>query len=61
MTGLKLEVSTESSHKKRKESLETRAVLLIFLLELQISGIAVQGIHQNNEKWWLLWELTECK
>ena len=39
------------SHRKRKDSLETRAVLLIFLLELEISGMAVQGIHQNNEKW----------
>ena len=28
--------------------METRAVLLIFLLELKISGIAVQEIHQNN-------------
>ena len=33
------------SHKKRKDSLETRAVLLIFSLELRISGVAVQGIH----------------
>ena len=42
------------SHKKRKDSLETRAVLLIFLLELEISGVAVQSIHQNSEKWRLL-------
>ena len=42
------------SHKKRKDSLETRAVLLIFLLELEISGVAVQSIHQNSEKWQLL-------
>ena len=42
------------SHKKRKDSLETRAVLLIFFLELEISGVAVQGIHQNSEKWRLL-------
>ena len=27
------------SHKKRKGSLETRAVLLIFLLKLEISGV----------------------
>ena len=39
------------SHKKRKDSLETRAVLSIFFLELEISGVAVQGIDQNSEKW----------
>ena len=38
------------SHKKRKE---TRAALLIFSLELEISMVAVQRIHQNSEKWWL--------
>ena len=43
------------SHEKRKDSLEARAVLLIFLLE--ISEKAVQSIHQNSEKWWLLWGL----
>ena len=37
------------SHKKRKDSLETRVVLLIFLLELEISGVAVQIIHQNSK------------
>ena len=37
------------SHKKRKDSLETRAVLLIFVLEFEISGVAVQSIHQNSE------------
>ena len=41
-------------HKKRKDSPETRAVLLIFWLELEISGVAVQSIHQNSEKWRLL-------
>ena len=35
------------SHKKRKDSLETRAVLLIFLLELEISGVVVQKIYQT--------------
>ena len=35
------------SHKKRKDSLERRAALLIFLLELEISGMAVQRIHQT--------------
>ena len=37
------------SHKKRKDSPETRAVLLIFFLELVISGVAVQGTYQNSE------------
>ena len=41
-------------HKKRKDSLETRAILLIFFLELTISGVAVQGIHENSGKWPLL-------
>ena len=31
------------SHKKRKDSLEPRAVPLIFLLELEMSGVAVQS------------------
>ena len=44
-----LEIDLEHSHKKRKNSLETRNVLLIFLRELEISTIAVQGIHQNGE------------
>ena len=38
------------SHKKRKDGLETRAVLLIFSLELEISGVAVRSIYQNSEK-----------
>ena len=42
------------SHKKRKDSLERWAVLLIFFLELEISGVAVQRIHQSSEKWQLL-------
>ena len=42
---------TDHSHKKRKDSLETRAVPLMFSLELEISGMAVQSIHQNSEKW----------
>ena len=41
------------NHKKRKDSLETRAVLLVFSLELEISGVAVQGIHRNSAKWQL--------
>ena len=41
-------------HKKRKSSLETRAVLLIFLLELKISWVAVERIHENSKNWWLL-------
>ena len=38
------------SHKKRKDSLERRAVLFIFLLELEISGVAIQRIHENSEE-----------
>ena len=38
------------NHKKRKDTLETRAALLVFSLELEISGVAAQGIHQNSEK-----------
>ena len=45
------------SHQKRKYSLETRAVLLIFSIELDISGMAVQRIDQNSKKWWLCGEL----
>ena len=37
------------SFKKWKDSLETRTALLIFSLELEISGVAVQSINQNSE------------
>ena len=30
--------------------LETRTVLFMFSLELEISGVVVQTIHQNNKK-----------
>ena len=40
----------QHSHKKRKDSLETRAVLLVYWLQLESSGVAVQEIHQNSEK-----------
>ena len=43
----------EHSH-KHKGSLETRAVLMIFLLEREISGVVVQSIHQSSEEWRLL-------
>ena len=43
------------SPKKWKDSQETRAILLIFSLEFEISGVAVQSIHQNSEKWRFLW------
>ena len=43
------------NHKKRNDSLETWAVLLMFLLELEISGVVVLSIHQNSEEWWLVW------
>ena len=41
---------TVHNHKKRKDSLENRAVLLISL-ELEISEVALQRIHQNRKKW----------
>ena len=41
------------SHEKQKDSLERWTARLIFLIELEISGVAVQGIHQNSKKWWL--------
>ena len=50
-----------NSHKKRKDSQETWVVLLIFSLELEISGVAVQSIHQNSEKWWLLGGIAKWK
>ena len=37
----------KNSHKKRKGSLETRTVFLIFSFELEISGVAVQRIHKK--------------
>ena len=40
----------QHSHKKRTDCLKTRAVLLMFWLELEISGVAIQEIHQKNEK-----------
>ena len=49
------------NHKKREDILETRVVLLIFLLELEISGVAVQGIHRNSEKLQLLLGTAQLK
>ena len=37
------------SHMKLKDSLKTQVVLLIFSLELEISGVAVQSIHQSSK------------
>ena len=37
------------SHEKRKCSLETQTTLLIFSLELETSGLAVQSVHQNRK------------
>ena len=37
------------SHKKQKDSLETRAVLLIFSFELEIFGVAVQRNRKNGD------------
>ena len=50
----KITIQYQHSHKKLKDSLKTRAVLLTFLLELEMSGVAVQGIHQNSGKCRLL-------
>ena len=36
-------------HKKRKDSLEARVVLLIFSLKLEISGVVVQRIHLKSK------------
>ena len=38
------------SHKKRKDILETRAVMLILSLKLEIYGVTVHSTHQNSEK-----------
>ena len=35
---------------KRNRKMETWAVLLIFLLELEISGVAVQSIYKGSKK-----------
>ena len=47
-------IFSKHNHKKRKDSPKTRAVLLIFLLEIEISGVAIQKILQNIKKWLLL-------
>ena len=38
------------NHKKRKDSLETRDVLLIFLFEHETSVVAVHRIRQNSKE-----------
>ena len=43
--------ASNHSHKKRKDSLETWFVLLIFSLELEISEVAMQSIRQDSKKW----------
>ena len=45
----------KDSHKKRKDSLETRAVMLTFLLELELSGVAVYIKTAKNGDF--CWEL----
>ena len=44
MSKLYFNISWES-HEKRKDSLETCTLLSIFLLELEMSGVAMQSIH----------------
>ena len=39
----------KKSHRKRKNSPAAWVVLLIFLLKLEISGVAVYRIHQNSK------------
>ena len=51
LMGVKGSTIPNHSHKIRKGSLEARAVLLIFSLELQTSGMVVQRIHHLK---WLL-------
>ena len=48
-------------HKKWKDSLETWVVLSTFLLELEMSGVTVQGIHQNSKKGLLSWGIAQWK
>ena len=43
--------SWHHSNRKQKNSLKTLVVLLIFLLELEISGMTLQRIHQKSKKW----------
>ena len=31
-----------------------RSYLLIFSVKLEIFGVAIQKMHQNSKKWWLL-------
>ena len=49
------------SYKKRKKSLETPALLLIFLLELEIFGVAVQRMHQTAKNGGFCEELLSKK
>ena len=46
-TGAKVIVIRSHSHEKRKDSLETWAVLLAFLVELEISAVAVSEAVQK--------------
>ena len=56
------------SHKNWKDSLETmgctgsiRAALLIFWLGLEISGVAMDSIHQKSKKWRLQCRIAQWK
>ena len=50
-----------TKHKKRKDSLETRIISMIILLEVELSLVVVQGIHQNSKKWLLLVDIFLVK
>ena len=43
-------LSMSHSHKKQKDNLETLAALLIFSLELEIYGVALQRIYQKSKQ-----------
>ena len=47
-------ITSHHNNKKRKDSLETGAVLIIISLEPAISRLTVQKIHQKSEEWWFL-------
>ena len=46
-------IRSKHSHKKRKDILKTLAILLAYLLEVEISEVAIKEILQNIKKWLL--------
>ena len=41
----------QHSLEKREDSLETRAVLMVFSVEIETVGVVVQTIYQYSKKW----------